>query len=154
MRTDKRQPRTPRCAIIFALIACCLIIKDARAAPNEEHCDAPNKAGIKRCEGIFHGKRDPATTWHTVTYSSRKDIIDWEINFPRNGGDATYVFLLIGATISILSPELPRDNRLDFIKLLLANAAETNPKFIPLGHYDWTSSRTDTDFMIRASRKK
>src|ERR1700730_4004428 len=131
-----------------------MIIYDARAAPIGEHCDAQNKTGIKRCEHTFYSKGDPATKWQTVTYSSRKDIIDWQKNFTRKGGEAAAVVLLTGATIMILSPELPRDKRLDFIKLLLANAAETNPQFIPLGHYDWTSSRTDTEFMIRASRKK
>lgn len=135
-------------------VAIAMILVDARAASSAEHCEPPNKAGIKRCEDIYQSKTDPGMKWQTIMYSNRKDIVDWQMNFPRKGGDATHFFLVIAAAITVMSPELPRDKRLDFIKLLLTNAAETNPKFIPLGHYDWTSSRTDTEFMVRASRKK
>jgi hypothetical protein len=142
-------------AKLGALLLLCIFLVTTVEAASVEKCDKPSKAGIKRCEQIYRQKDSPNTTWKTITYVNRaRDMVEWEINFPRQGGDATYTFLLIGAGIMILSPELPRDNRLDFIKLLLVNAAKANPEFIPLGRYDWTSSRTDTDFMIRATRKK
>lgn len=138
--------------LAIGLLMCVLAGHGADAV---ERCDKPSKAGIKRCENVVKAQDSTSPAFTTITYSNRnRDIVDWEISFPRKGGDATAAILMVGSSIAILSPEMPRDNRLEFVKRLLANAAEPSPKFIPAGRYDWISARTDANFMIRASRRK
>lgn len=120
-----------------------------------EQCGKPSAAGIKRCETTYRSKDDPNIIWKVIIYSDRrKDVSEWEINIPRKAQTSLPPVLMAAIGTAVLAPDLPQEKRIDFIMNLVVNAEMRKSEFISRGRYDWTSFRTDTDVVIRATRSR
>lgn len=120
-----------------------------------EHCDKASAAGIKRCETTYRSKDEPNVVWKVIIYADRrKDVSEWEINIPRTAKTTLAPILMTAAGTAILSPDLQREKRLEFIMKLVVNAERQTSEFTTMGRYDWTSFRNDNDIVIRATRRR
>jgi hypothetical protein len=119
----------------------------------KERCEV-SKAGIKRCEQLFHNPDGAMPDWKTITYFDHaRDMIDFEADFHRDT-KILHPAILIGATMAILNPKSTAEERGALFERLLANALKENFELIPFGRYMWTSGKMGPTIIVRASRKK
>ncbi|MEA2899643.1 MAG: hypothetical protein QOJ84_5258 [Bradyrhizobium sp.] len=132
------------------ILATALFVSPAYSAVR---CEKPSKLGIKRCEEIFQDKDRAKPPWKVIYYSQHNEIIDWEVNFPKDV-DQLYPIVMIGASMAILHPTMEKEERYELFKRLVGNTAKQPPGFIQIGRYEWTSAKLGENYVFRATLRK
>jgi hypothetical protein len=138
--------------IYFCILVGALALSDKSQA-SSERCET-SKAGIKRCETVFHDPKNKGPDWKSIVYTDRKGIVDFEVNLPTDV-DLVWPAALVGMTMAILNDKSTKEDRWTLFQNLIANALGANTFYTTFksGNYEWISGKNGATIVIRASRR-
>jgi hypothetical protein len=141
------------------IVALCVLVGALSLFENSqassERCET-SKAGIKRCETVFHDPKNKSPDWKSIVYTDRKGgIVDFEVNFSRDV-ELVWPAVVVGMTMAILNDKSTKEERGALFQNLVANALGANTFYTTFksGNYEWISGKNGATIIIRASRRK
>jgi hypothetical protein len=139
------------------IVALCVLVGalslSDKSQASSERCET-SKAGIKRCETVFHDPKNKSPDWKSNVYTDRKGIVDFEVDLPTDV-DVVWPAALVGMTMAILNDKSTKEERGALFQNLIANAVGANAFYTTFksGNYEWISGKNGPTIIIRASRR-